>query len=865
MITDTERLSALLADRYRIERPLGSGGMATVYLATDLKHDREVALKVLRPELGAVLGSERFLAEIKITASLDHPHILTLIDSGDAGGFLYYVLPVVRGESLRDRLNKEKQLGLEEAVAIVRQVASALDFAHRKGVVHRDIKPENILLQEGEAMLTDFGIALAVKEAGGNRLTETGLSLGTPMYMSPEQATGDRLLDARSDVYSLAAVLYEMIAGEPPVTGPNAQAMIAKLMTERPVHLLVVRPSVPEAIDAAVARALDKTPADRFASAGAFAAALDLKPAASTTPTPVAAPARRPMGLVAAGIVLLLALGGAGYLVATGKLGQRTAAFALRDRTQLTFSGQVYASAITPDGKQLAYITRHCGADGCRYAVEIQDVGGTTTHTVVQGATAAYGLEWSPDRRNLVFYGTVRGRWGAHLVSALGGPPRFLNAAVAMFWAGGDSLLVPRSSSSDSVFYLRVTSLSGVVGDSIRVAGPGLGISGVGVMPSGKWIVTLVVNAGRGRWQVMDRSGKVSDQVVNSCTCPGRMTNDALWLTRSGNGFESIVRMAVDSATGKLAARQDTLLSGRFNNFSVTADGQTLVIDDPVSEQKLWAVTLPEALADRYPENRRLVQSSTQISAQLSPDGQRVLLSRTLPTSSGGTEERYFLIPFDGGAEAPVNLPRELWSVRWDDSVTLVYRLPTPGGQRVGVLDVRNGPLSAGLDLPDSVAQDMTRVPGGWAWIPSTQDRVVIEADGQHREIPMPAWFSMVFELRVDVARNRLLMVGWNTGTEDTLGVAVAPLDATSATIWARSYSETGTGYFLQDGSVLFSTRPTQESVELLQVRGPGDVRRLGLVARPSSLVNVSGDLKRVLVVERAYRGDAWMSRIVRQ
>jgi serine/threonine-protein kinase len=274
-MTDLERLTAALSNRYLIGRPLGAGGMATVYLATDLKHDREVALKVLRPELGAVLGSERFLAEIKITARLDHPHILTLIDSGAEGGFLYYVLPLVRGESLRDKLNRDKQLPLEVALTITRQIAGALDYAHRKGVIHRDIKPENILLLEGEAMLADFGIALAVKEAGGNRLTESGLSLGTPQYMSPEQATGDRQLDARSDLYSLAAVLYEMLAGEPPVTGPTAQAMIAKLMTERPTRLRVVRNSVPENVDAAVARALDKTPADRFASTMEFMAAMD--------------------------------------------------------------------------------------------------------------------------------------------------------------------------------------------------------------------------------------------------------------------------------------------------------------------------------------------------------------------------------------------------------------------------------------------------------------------------------------------------------------------------------------------------------------------------------------------------------------
>jgi eukaryotic-like serine/threonine-protein kinase len=211
----TERLSAALAGRYTIERELGAGGMATVYLAHDRRHNRDVALKCLRPALAAVLGSERFLQEIHISARLDHPHILTLIDSGENDGFVWYVLPFVRGESLRARLAREKQLGLEDAVRITGQIASALDYAHSQGVIHRDIKPENILLHEGEAVVADFGIALAVREAGGQRLTESGLSLGTPQYMSPEQATGDLELDARWDVYSLASMVYEMLAGEP--------------------------------------------------------------------------------------------------------------------------------------------------------------------------------------------------------------------------------------------------------------------------------------------------------------------------------------------------------------------------------------------------------------------------------------------------------------------------------------------------------------------------------------------------------------------------------------------------------------------------------------------------------------------------
>lgn len=271
-------LATALHDRYRLQRELGQGGMATVYLAQDVRHGRDVALKVLRPELAAVLGRERFLAEIRLTAKLDHPHILTLIDSGESDGLLWYVVPFVRGESLRQKLRRETQLEVAEALAIAIQIAGALDYAHRSGVIHRDLKPENILLHEGEAMLADFGIALALKEAGGSRLTETGLSLGTPQYMSPEQATAERNLDARSDVYSLGAVLYEMLAGEPPFTGVTAQAVIAKLMTERPTRLRTVRESVSVEIDAAVARALAKVPADRFPSAAAFAAALRAPP-----------------------------------------------------------------------------------------------------------------------------------------------------------------------------------------------------------------------------------------------------------------------------------------------------------------------------------------------------------------------------------------------------------------------------------------------------------------------------------------------------------------------------------------------------------------------------------------------------------
>jgi len=248
-MTTAASLALALADRYRIERELGQGGMATVYLAHDLRHDREVAIKVLHPDLGAALGADRFLTEIRTTARLQHPHILPLLDSGSAdAGLLYYVMPLVTGETLRARLTRERQLPIADAVRLAREVASALDYAHQQGVIHRDIKPENILLQDGNALVADFGIALAVQQAGGQRLTQTGLSLGTPQYMSPEQAMGEKTIDPRTDIYALAAVTYEMLTGDPPFTGSSVQAVVAKVLSAEPERPTLVRKTIPVAV-----------------------------------------------------------------------------------------------------------------------------------------------------------------------------------------------------------------------------------------------------------------------------------------------------------------------------------------------------------------------------------------------------------------------------------------------------------------------------------------------------------------------------------------------------------------------------------------------------------------------------------------
>jgi serine/threonine-protein kinase len=405
-MTLQDRLAAALADRYRLERELGAGGMATVFLAEDLKHDRKVAIKVLKPELAAVLGAERFVQEIKTTAALQHPHILPLFDSGEAGGFLFYVMPYIQGETIRDALNRETQFGIEEAVRITREVADALDYAHRHGVIHRDIKPENLLLHDGRAMVMDFGIALAVSAAAGGRMTETGLSLGTPHYMSPEQATADKAITGRSDVYSLATVLYEMLTGNPPHLGSSAQQIIMKIITETAAPVTSVRKSVPRNVAAALARALEKLPADRFESAKAFREALGndtfgyaTSAATATTGATSAAPARSASrgALVALAAVALIAV----VAAAAGWL--RTTPAPPFRRVDLAFGGLEPTDAadvsVSPDGSMLAVSGNRAGVIG----IFVRRLDGDAEFRFVEGTSEGLYPCFSPDNEWIVF------------------------------------------------------------------------------------------------------------------------------------------------------------------------------------------------------------------------------------------------------------------------------------------------------------------------------------------------------------------------------------------------------------------------------------------------------------------------------
>jgi dipeptidyl aminopeptidase/acylaminoacyl peptidase len=688
MPADLSALRVALQDRYRLEREVGAGGMATVYQAHDLKHDREVALKVLRSDLVGALGAERFLAEIRTTANLHHPHILPLYDSGDADGHLFYVMPFVEGESLRDRLTREKQLPLEDALQITYEVADALGYAHSHHVIHRDIKPENILLESGHAVVADFGIAKAVAVAGGQKLTEPGLAVGTPSYMSPEQGAGEQDLDGRSDLYSLASVLYEMLVGEPPVSGPNAQATIAKLMTERPTALHVLRDTVPPGVEAAVMKALSKVPADRFASAAAFGEALQT---GTTVVMAAHAPARRLPWMLAAA-VLVVAAAAVALSLRRGTSARRAPTDYAPDR-QATFSGDVGRLALAPDGRTAAFVTQDKGT------IVLQDLDGGGSQPVYSAPTGSFieATAWSPDGGRILF-GLVSTSLQVMSIPRLGGEPRRemdlshllrLNG-LNMFPAGPGEWIV----SSDRRMYV------GPDPASLRQEGGYLAGTGVFSTPGEGGLGFFAVTSPDGDWVAFsgnDSTWALGTSIVsrNGSVGPGRITEWAglavcgwtadgsgVYLLRDEGGKLDLLRAPIDQRTGRPKGHP-ALVYPRLQGASevhISGDGKRLVVVSGPTSTRVRIFELdrtpdpadnPETVLSqgtaewRYPS---FLPDGRIAVASIVPDGYDILaLSRTGSPPQLLAQRRGAGVPFqppmnpspDGQTFAPVERDHE--------------------------------------------------------------------------------------------------------------------------------------------------------------------------------------------------------------
>jgi eukaryotic-like serine/threonine-protein kinase len=748
------RLSAALEGRYRVEREIGEGGMATVYLAEDLKHRRKVALKLLKPELGAVLGVERFLTEIQTTAGLQHPNLLPLFDSGEVktsngqgdASLLFYVMPFVEGETLRARLDREKQLPVDEAVRIANAIAGALDYAHSHGVIHRDLKPENILLQHGQPIVADFGIALAVSNAGGARVTQTGLSLGTPQYMSPEQATGDRVIDARSDIYSLGAMTYEMLVGDPPHVASTAQAIIAKVLTVRPASVLESRPSVGEGVAYAVERALEKLPADRWSSAGEFSDALRGKlhtGAQRTRATSVSIPGttralnRSQRALVAASMAIAVAgIGYASYATYASNRPQASPPIGLFDLTLpdsvVLATGSGGKLAISRDGTLVALVGRTPQGVEAIYLRRLDD----PATVRVAGTEGAQSPVFSPDGRWLLFQvdrtlkkvpvsGGV-----AHVVADSGSVPSWGDDDIVVFQRnnklmagtvdGRDSRVVATADSSRRIFRFRWPDL---------LPGGEYALVAIDRSPTPNVIDSLRLAV------VALRDGSVTDLGVAG-TMPRFVAPGYLVFARTGGqAFVAPFSLETRKITGRATLLMDGLLQrdGGATGFAVSQAGVLVAQTGSQSSSDLRLVIVSRTGVERMISGEPQRYSDPRVS----PNGKQVAVSTSEQfTSRGG---HVWLVDLATGARRRAVPDESSQRAEWTrDGRRLIY-LDSSGGTLLSrAIDVSGDATKLG---GSGIMSYSMGVPGGpWAVRRPREPLRVVSSDSMRggREVGVP-------------------------------------------------------------------------------------------------------------------------------
>jgi serine/threonine-protein kinase len=683
-----ERLTAALADRYRIERELGAGGMATVYLAEDLKHHRKVAVKVLRPDLAATLGSERFLREIEVAARLQHPHILALHDSGEADGFLYYVMPFIEGVSLRERLAEQGELPVSDALRILTELVEALAYAHGQGVVHRDLKPDNIMLSGRHPLVMDFGIAKAVSEATGRQtLTTAGVALGTPAYMAPEQATADPHVDHRADLYAIGVIGYELLTGQPPFTGMSAQQILAAQVTESPAPISTRRPTVAPVLDALLMRCLQKRPADRPQRAEEILQVLETlaTPSAGLTPT-AARPVLRATqdgwrrGLLVGGAVAVLAAAAIGGILWRGRSG--TSAVAMARHTQLTYTGTAYMAEISPDGQLLAYVDW-----GDTSRVVVKDLAGGSV-LAITSATYIWVLRWAWDGTSILLVRRDSMGLTTAMIPRLGGTPRSISDSMWQFVVlspDGKQMAGWRQPLESPI---TLTTLG--TNRTRMVSVPdSLGWHSAGDWsPDGQWIALLTqapsmqrwtiaaVEVATGTWHVL-----LSDTVSLS---PPRWssTGAGLYYLRGGDELWKLQVGESGEPDGAPVLLQRGFGAGG-SGISLTADGRKLVYFKSQDHANLWLATRPKGQREfATTQLTRGTAGNTQ--GSLSPDGRLIAF---IQWEQGKGD--LFVLPIEGGT------PRRITSSGAAAYSTFGAAYPaavwSPDGQRLAFLATVQG------------------------------------------------------------------------------------------------------------------------------------------------------------------------------
>jgi hypothetical protein len=880
-MTDSfDRLSAALADRYRIEREVGAGGMATVYLAEDIRHGRQVALKVLRPELAATLGPERFFREIQVAARLQHPHILPLHDSGEAGGFLYFVMPYVEGESLRERLARVGELPVHDAVKILVEVVDALAYAHSQGVVHRDIKPDNVMLSGRHALVTDFGVAKAVSEATGRQqLTTAGVALGTPSYMAPEQAAADPNLDHRVDIYAVGAMAYELLTGRPPFTGMTSQQILAAHVTQAPDPVSRHRPTCPPALEAVIMRCLAKRAADRFQTAEELLQNLEplATPSGGMTPTqtrpvtawqPAAARAKWIPVAVGAGVLGIAALG---WFALRG----RPAVPAVQlERKQVTFTGNASSPGISADGSRIAYATRQCDTAGlCTSDIVIQDVGGAGLATVLRGALGVWEIRWTADGRYLVF-GASSGadKWGSWSVPTLGGDPRYLGCCDASIVGTSDTALVSRPAPvGDSTGWLRwVTVADGVVRDSLAVRTDG---SGAGLFaesfPGGERLLISHRRNRSGTVVVTSRTGAVLDSIVftvpqlptSVSVAPDGQSLVALMPRPQVQGEVDVLRYRV-SGKGRIATAPDTVA----RQLTINAGGDlsrsgTLVYGFGPTEYSVWALRRDTPTSLHFSQ-RRLATSTALLGGSLSPTGDRILLNR--PATSGDERRQLSIMPFDSGPESPLGPPMDL--VDWDwaqdgKSVTLV----SPRGRdslaisRMEVPSARTTQVGV-MARADYVVME-TVAGGGEILIPTPQSFHRFDIPGlADSTFPLPAALGSVVSIDPAPDGKAFVSISWDPAGDSLLAHRISTMDGSVTRLGAFGAEGSQPPKWFDDGSIVIPILETSSTLVWYRIPpGGGTPVRMGTPPRYPAVYRFSGDGLRVMARPQERRTDIYL------